>query len=113
DRDQRGEDGGWVDNPFFLEQLKRNTAEIIEIVRSEGADYAMLSYLKSNEPLRKVLVEIAEGNDVLYIDLFDEEAGNKGLFTADRFHPNEEGHRVMAEKIYEGLLENESLGESR
>ncbi|MCA9450260.1 MAG: hypothetical protein KC931_24270, partial [Candidatus Omnitrophica bacterium] len=87
DRDQRGEDGGWVDNPFFLEQLKRNTAEIIEIVRSEGADYAMLSYLKSNEPLRKVLVEIAEGNDVLYIDLFDEEAGNKGLFTADGFHP--------------------------
>ncbi|MCB9768829.1 MAG: hypothetical protein H6752_11595 [Candidatus Omnitrophica bacterium] len=113
DRDQRGEDGAWVDNPFFLEQLKRNTAEIIEIVRSEGADYAMLSYLKSNEPLRKVLVEIAEENDVLYIDLFDEEAGNKGLFTADGFHPNEEGHRVMAEKIYEGLLENESLGESR
>ena len=109
DREQKGEDGEWVDNPFFLEQLKRNTREIIDGVRSEGAEYAMLSYLRSNQPLRETLIEIAEENEVLYIDLFDDEAEEKGWLTPDRFHPNEEGHRVMAERIYEGLAEGEMI----
>lgn len=103
DRNQTTEEGEWIDNPFYLPQLKMNAAEIISNVRESGAAYVQLSYLRANAPLRTTLAEIAAENDIPFIDLALTDQTEGEWFTEDGFHPNAAGHRLMADRILEGL----------
>ncbi len=109
DREQKDEDGNWVDNPFFLDQLSRNTSDIIEAVHREGGEYVMVSYLRSNEKIRETFRVISEEEGVLLIDVLQDQDEGEELLSEDGFHPNEEGHRLMAERIYEGFMERDLL----
>lgn len=103
DRNQTTEEGGWIDNPFYLPQFKMNAAEIIATVRETGAAYVQVSYLRANAPLRTTLAEIVEEHGVPFIDLALTDETEGEWFTEDGFHPNAAGHRLMADRILEGL----------
>lgn len=103
DRNQTSEGREWIDNPFYLPQLKMNAGEIIATVRETGAAYVQLSYLKANAPLRTTLAEIAAENDIPFIDLALTDQTEGEWFTEDGFHPNAAGHRLMTDRILEGL----------
>jgi lysophospholipase L1-like esterase len=108
DSAQRGPGGEWLDNPFYREQLELNYETIIEVIRTSGARMAILSYLYPKDDLHEFLARIAEENGVPYLDLCSEDTNAPDFFTEDGFHPNERGHKVMAERILEGL-EREGL----
>jgi len=103
DPDQRSPDGDWIENPVYLGQLELNYKDIIRSVRSFDARIVMLSYLRSKKPLRDLFERISEEMQVPYIDLYSPETDTSEFFNADGFHPNRRGHRIMAERILEGL----------
>jgi lysophospholipase L1-like esterase len=112
DPGQTNPDGSWIHNPYYQRQLEFNYNTIIEKVRSHGARMVMLSYLRSDRWVRDLLEDIAENNNVDYIDLFSPEMHTSEFFTDDNFHPNENGHQVMAEKVHRGLEQKGILSEN-
>jgi len=65
---------------------------------SWGNFYYKNSELQSSE---KIIQQFAEKNSILFVPLFDEfktKMEAKKLL-ADKFHPNDEGHKIIAEKV--------------
>jgi len=107
DREQRRDDGGWIHNTFYREQLELNYQDIIDVVQSHGVEVVMISYLRSGPWLRGALKRIAKRNGVIYVDLYSTRTDSSKFFTKDHFHPNERGHRVVAGRILEALSVNQ------
>jgi lysophospholipase L1-like esterase len=116
------EDGAWVkydpkqvpasgvyeQNTDYLKQLELNYADIIDAVKGANAKMVILSYMRCYYAVAPCLRKIAETVEVPFLDFRSKETDGREWYTEDLFHPNEKGHRLMAEKI-EALLKDNNL----
>lgn len=94
-----------------VNKMESNIRNMIQLARDNNIPVVMLGvprpglFLSSFE----VYKEIADSTGVIFIeDIIPEVLGDKSL-KYDTVHPNKEGYRVMAEKIYSVLQESGAL----
>lgn len=92
---------------------------------NENSPYGENGCKKSGYPLsayRQAIKEVAEKHDVGVVDLsdaFPPPTKNTGdEFTADGLHPNKNGHKIIAERLYfylnsKGVIMNEKISETK
>lgn len=96
-------------NDFFRkvprEQTKKALTDIIDYVQNIGA-VAVLVDTGGNslmKPYKTMLKQLAKEKKTLYIDgIMDGIFNNKNL-KSDKIHPNQEGYKIIAEKIDKSL----------
>ncbi|MCG3198364.1 MAG: hypothetical protein GHCLOJNM_02863 [bacterium] len=112
DESQKSPSGEWIQNISFLDQLELNYKSILEVIRDSGARAMMLSYFRCYYALAPKLKEISEETGTPYLDMRTDKTDSLDIFTEDAFHPNQEGHRLMAEQILAFLKANQLLPET-
>lgn len=90
------------------EQTLSNFDKIIQTVKSYDSKIWLAGYLQPDfrKRMNPVLEEVAKENNITYVGNYPEVDFkiNSSLFT-DGWHPSEEGHRIIAEKIAERILQ--------
>lgn len=101
------------DRLIFGEIARYDIEEMIKICKKNGVEAVLCNYPRGvPEYLRGVNEEIAKKNKVPFVDLF---AFFKGLkdsdayFWKDQWHPNDRGYALVAENIYNVILENKLI----
>ncbi len=95
-------------NDFFkkipIETTKQNIEKIIDKIQATGAVAVILCTEDNQLPeLHKALVEIAKDKRAPLIPgILNEIWPDRALF-ADQLHPNSQGYKLVAEKVYEGI----------
>ena len=95
-------------NDFFkkipIATTKQNIEKIIDKIQSTGAVAVILCTEDNQLPeLHKALAEIAKDKRVHLISgILNEIWIDRTLF-ADQLHPNSQGYKLVAEKVYEGI----------
>lgn len=94
-----------------INNMKQNVRQMIQLAKDKNIPVVLLGvpnfglFLSSHE----VYIDIAESTDVIFIeDLIPSILEDKSL-KADTVHPNKDGYKVMAEKIYSILQEAGAL----
>ena len=86
---------------------------IIEKVQSHDSEIWFIGYLQpdSRKKVNPVLKEIADKNRIVYVGDYPKVyfEVNRSLFAYDGWHPSEEGHRIIAEKIVEKIIAEDIL----
>jgi lysophospholipase L1-like esterase len=84
-------------------KLRANLRKMLEVIRASGAKAVVLGYLRATEE-NGIVSAVARENGVPYIATWPEGGEPpKEMFQADGFHPSPLGHRVMAERIADGV----------
>lgn len=94
-----------------VEDSEKNLAEAIEYATKLkvkvilGGLYMPPNYGKEySEKFKKMYSDLAKRYKVLFIPfILDKVAGNPKYNLADGIHPNEEGHKIVAENIFQAL----------
>lgn len=95
-------------NDFFqqisLSQTKKNIEQIIDTLKDKGATIVLVSTEdKQLHNLYAMLKSIAKEKKVLFINgILNEIWNNRELFS-DEIHPNSNGYKLVAEKIYNNI----------
>lgn len=95
-----------------ITKIRANLEEMIHYAKEQGAQVLLagmrlpLSYGKAyRREFEALFPNIAEEQGIILIPfLLEGVAGNRDLNLADGFHPNEEGHQIMAQTIYHYIL---------
>lgn len=95
-----------------LEQTKRNLSELIELARTKGIRILLAgiqippNYGKEYvEGFRGIYLSLAKEHSLPMIPfLLEGVGGEKEMNLPDGIHPNEQGHRKMAENVYPHLI---------
>lgn len=86
-----------------------NLEGIIRLIRSCNSEIWFAGYLQPDmrERVNPVLQKIAEKNNITYVGDYPmvDFVANRSLFAYDGWHPNKEGHRIIAEKIVERIIQ--------
>jgi len=92
---------------------KRNLQGIMDIVKEKNRDTKIVLTGMEAPPnmgqnytdaFRDVYVELAQANEVIFIPfILEGVAGNPELNLPDGIHPTEEGHRIVADLIWNYL----------
>ncbi|MBQ3835461.1 MAG: hypothetical protein II816_08130 [Elusimicrobia bacterium] len=95
-------------NDFFqqvpLAQTKRNIERIIDKLTSAGAEVVVASAQDSElDDIYYLLKSVAERKKVRFVDGILNEIWHKRDLFSDSVHPNSEGYKLVAEKIYKKL----------
>jgi len=95
-------------NDFFkrvpLFQTKKYIEVIIDTLKDRGATIAIVSVEDTQmNNLYKMLKSVAKDKKVLFIDGILNEFWNDREKFADDVHPNSEGYKIVAEKIYNNI----------
>lgn len=89
-------------------QVVFNLNSIVQTVQSYGTDIWFAGYLQpdARETINPLLKKIAEENNIIYIGDYPkiDFISNHSLFVDDGWHPNKEGHKIIAEKIAENII---------
>ncbi|MGE0633906.1 MAG: arylesterase [Pseudobdellovibrionaceae bacterium] len=96
---------------FKLEESKKNLIKVIEKAKAEKVKVILAgNHLPPNygkkysEDFHKMFQEVAKEQKVPLIPfLLDKVGGQSKLNLADGIHPNEEGHKIIAETVYKVL----------
>jgi acyl-CoA thioesterase I len=101
-----------ADVRHMVQDIKEQTGAVIVIVNAhfmtdfvrykifdQGSIPTLMGY---NEALRRLAAEC----DVLYVDVFAAEGMTPWLIDEDGVHPNNLGHRIIANRIFEVLAQN-------
>ncbi|XOV92776.1 MAG: arylesterase [Bacteroidota bacterium] len=96
-----------------LSETKKNLAEIVKKVRDKNPEVKIIIAGMEVPPnlgqdytaeFRNLFKELAEENDVLLIPfLLINVGGEEDLNQSDGIHPNEEGHKLVAQTVWEYL----------
>ncbi|MCH4823850.1 arylesterase [Gramella lutea] len=96
-----------------LSETRKNLQEIIDFVRAENPDVEIVLAGMQIPPnmgqnytseFKNIFPELAEKNKVHLIPfLLEDVAGNPDLNQQDGIHPTAEGHRILAENVWEVL----------
>jgi len=99
-----------------LEETKSNLEKIIEKVRAEEDDVEIILAGMQIPPnmgpdytseFRNIFPEVAEDKDVSLIPfLLENVGGEKELNLGDGIHPNEKGHKIVAENVWRVLKQS-------
>ncbi|MBU4502147.1 MAG: hypothetical protein KKA79_06120 [Nanoarchaeota archaeon] len=114
--DIRKDDGDfrYVHQPYHYKPVNlvsegiSNFNNIIDIVHTYGSKIWLTGYFQpdARENVNPLLEQIASENNITYIDDYPKVDFkiNSSLFMEDGWHPNKEGHRIIAEKIAETII---------
>lgn len=96
-------------NDFFwqvpIEQTKKAIEKIVDTVQSSGAIAVIVSTHDGQLPdLSAALKNLAEEKNVPFISGILNEIWTKRELFADQLHPNSNGYKFVAEKIYKNIL---------
>jgi lysophospholipase L1-like esterase len=58
------------------------------------------------EAFNLVIKQIAEANDLILADIYSSEVGVDWIIDMDHCHPNDLGHRIVANKVFEAITRN-------
>jgi acyl-CoA thioesterase-1 len=94
-----------------VEASKKNLKEALELLKKNkiptiiGGLYIPPNYGKSYaDDFKKMFIDLSKKYNAFLVPfILDGVAANPSLNQADGIHPNEEGHKIMAEKIYEQI----------
>lgn len=90
-------------------QVISNLNAIIQVVQSYDSEIWFAGYLEpgARRVVNPVLKKIAEENNTTYVGNYPEVNPeiNRSLFACDGWHPSEEGHKIIAEKIAEKIID--------
>ncbi|MGE5086279.1 MAG: arylesterase [Bacillota bacterium] len=94
-----------------VEESEKNLAAAIEYAQKEkvrvvlGGLYMPPNYGKDyTEKFKKMYEDLAKKYKVIFIPfILDKVAGNPKYNLADGIHPNEEGHKIIAENVYKAI----------
>lgn len=94
------------------EETKKNLAEAIDLANKEKIKVILCGlYMPPNygkkytEDFKKIYQELSKNKKVPLIPfLLDKVAGDSQLNQGDGIHPNEKGHQVIADTVYQFLL---------
>ncbi len=92
-------------NDFFqqvpLSQTKKNMEQIIDKLASAGATIIVVSTQDTElNDIYHMLKSVAENKKVEFVDGILNEFWNRRELFSDSVHPNEDGYKLVAEKIY-------------
>lgn len=97
-----------------LEQTKNNLQQIINKVRSKNPEVKIIIAGMMVPPnmgpdysaeFQKIFPELARANNAQLIPfLLDGVAGNEDLNLGDGIHPNSEGHKIVAQNVFQTML---------
>ncbi|MEK6773469.1 MAG: arylesterase [Bdellovibrionota bacterium] len=93
------------------EDSQKNLSKTIELIQAKkikvvlGGIYMPPNYGKDyTEKFKKIYSELAQKYKIKLIPfILDKVGGNAKYNLADGIHPNEEGHKIIAENIYESI----------
>ncbi|MHA7099992.1 arylesterase [Roseivirga pacifica] len=96
-----------------LEETEKNLKSIIDKVRAANADTKIILAGMQIPPnlgqdytrqFKNLFPKVAEDKGVAFIPfLLENVGGDKNLNLSDGIHPNEEGHKIVAETVWEAL----------
>ena len=114
------------------ETFRRAYQELIDRIRAEidpvivlVNTYYMHEYLYDNcehweesnydvtEVYNLVIRQLAEANGLILADVYSAEAGVDWIIDGDHCHPNDLGHRLIANRVFEAIVRNCSFAASR
>lgn len=58
------------------------------------------------EEFNLIIKQLAEKNDLIYADIYSAQAGVNWIVSDDHCHPNDLGHRIIANKVFEAIVRN-------
>lgn len=95
---------------YPLSQVIFNLNEMIQTVHSYGSEIWFAGYLQpdAREKVNPTLEEIAKENNIMYVGDYPivDFKINRSLFAEeDGWHPSKDGHRIIAEKIAEKVIQ--------
>ncbi len=76
-----------------------------EILYSECPNWEESNY-EVTEIFNLVVKQIAEDNDLILADIYSSEVGVDWIIDMDHCHPNDLGHRIVANKVFEAIVRN-------
>ncbi|MCJ8331159.1 MAG: SGNH/GDSL hydrolase family protein [Lentisphaeria bacterium] len=82
-----------------------NTYYMHEILYTECEHWEESSY-ELTELYNQVIQEIAEKNDIILADIYSAERGVDWIIDEDHCHPNDLGHRIIANRVFEAIVRN-------
>ena len=88
--------------------IKRNLASMIETARSRNIDVVLIGVPEKNlfSDVAPLYRELAEHYQLVFEDDLIGDLLRKRAYKSDALHFNEQGYRLMAEAIYDLLVEN-------
>jgi hypothetical protein len=60
-----------------------------------------------------IIKQLAEENHLIYADVYSAEKGVDWIIDEDHCHPNDLGHRIIANKVFESIVRNCSFVASK
>lgn len=96
-------------NDFFkkipISTTKQNIETIIDKIQKTGAIAVIVSTEDTQLPgLNKILIEISKDKQTPFISGILNEIWNDRSFFSDDLHPNSVGYKLVAEKVYKGII---------
>lgn len=100
----------WDSAPIFDELAGHDIGEMVKMCEANHIKAIMCTYPVAARDLRRIQKETAEKHNIPLVDhyaVFQELKNQRAyLSPADYWHPNDAGYEVMAENIYNCILEN-------
>ncbi|MFH1208624.1 MAG: SGNH/GDSL hydrolase family protein [Candidatus Omnitrophota bacterium] len=104
------EERRWNKDPIFDELAEHDIGEMVKICKAEGIKIIMCTYPVAARDLRRVQINVAKKYGLLLVDHYAVFQKLKDrqvyLSTEDYWHPNDAGYAIVAENIYNCILEN-------
>ena len=82
-----------------------NTYYMHEVLYTECPHWEESSY-NVTEVYNVVIRQIAEANDCILADIYAAEVGVDWIIDNDHCHPNDLGHRIIANRVFEAIVRN-------
>jgi lysophospholipase L1-like esterase len=100
----------WEQAPIFDELTKHDIGEMVKICKANRIHVIMCTYPVVTRDLQRIQKNVAKKFDIPLVDhyaVFQKlENPRAHLSTGDYWHPNDAGYAIMAENIYNCILEN-------
>jgi lysophospholipase L1-like esterase len=82
-----------------------NTYYMHEILYTECNNWEQSSY-DVTEVFNLIIRQLAENNDCILADIYAAEIGVDWIIDNDHCHPNDLGHRIIANRVFEAIVRN-------
>jgi lysophospholipase L1-like esterase len=108
-RDELGKEK-WEQAPIFDELTEHDIGEMVKICKANGIKVIMCTYPEATRDLQRIQKDAAKKFDTLLVDhyaIFQALKDPRAYFSQeDYWHPNDAGYAIVAENIYNCILEN-------
>ena len=97
----------------LIDRIRSRTEAIIVILNvyyMHASAYEMKGWNYSNysvtEEFNQIIADLAKKNGLILVDVWSAEKGVDWIIGKDRVHPNDLGHRLIANRVFEAIARN-------